>query len=118
MENIRLLDATLALRLGKPLNLDLDLSGYTAASNIRRAEFNRLRALRQSNDLAKLKAALDELSADELVSPELLPETLPSLEAAGLQDEAKLLFRDSLSRKLYRDVLACWLVLMGETCKR
>ena len=107
MENIRLFDTAISLRLGKPLNLDAELSGFTASSNISRAERYKLRAYRQANDLPKLKAALDALSADDLVSPQLVTETLPDLEAAGMQDEATLA-RDYLSHKLYRDVLACW----------
>ena len=107
MENIRLFDTATSLRLGKPVNLDTDLAGFTASFNIHDAERYKLRAYRQANDLSRLKTALNALSADELVSPELVSDTLPALEAAGMQDEAALA-RDYLSRKLYRDVLACW----------
>jgi hypothetical protein len=107
MENIRLFDAETALRLGKPVHLDIDLSGFTASSNVHDAERDKLRAYRQANDLSRLKSTLNGFSADELVSPEMVSETLPALEAAGLQDEATLA-RDYLSRKLYRDVLSCW----------
>ena len=107
MESIRLFDAASALRLGKPMNFDIDLGGYTASSNVSRAERYKLRAYLQANDLPKLKAALDALSADDLVSPQLVNETLPALDAAGMQDEAALA-RDYLTHKLYRDVLECW----------
>jgi len=107
MENIRLFDVSTGLRLGKPLSLDVDLGGFTASGNIHDAERYKLRAYRQANDLSRLKATLNGFSADDLVSPAMISETLPALEAAGMQDEATLA-RDYLGKKLYRDVLSCW----------
>ena len=57
--------------------------------------------------MPKLKDALNNLTADQLVSPELVQETLPALEAVGLNDEATLA-RDSLDKLLYQDVLQAW----------
>jgi tetratricopeptide (TPR) repeat protein/transglutaminase-like putative cysteine protease len=115
-ECIRLFDASTNLRLGKPVNLDVDLGGFTASENIHDAARYKLRAYRQANDQSRLKAVLNSLSADDLVSPSMVSATLPALEAAGLQDEATLA-RDYLSRKLYHDVLSCWFNPTGRSMR-
>jgi hypothetical protein len=107
MENLRMIDVSLALRQGKPINVGTDLSGFTSPLNSSEAERLQINLYLQTRDLPKLKDTLNNLSADQLVSPELVQSTLPALEAVDLKDEAALA-RDTLNKQLYQDVLSAW----------
>jgi hypothetical protein len=111
MENIRMFDTILAFRTGKTINLDSDLTGF-GSDNATLACHLKLRALIQKKDLPKLKSALNGLSADQMVSPMLLSDTVPGLEAVGMQDEAALA-RDTLTKQLHQDVLSVWFTRDG-----
>jgi hypothetical protein len=106
-ENIRMVDVSMALRDGTPVNLATELTGLTSSQNVQEAGRLQVRAYLQAKDWPKLKATLNGLSADQLMSPGLILETLPALEAAGMKDEA-MLARDTLNKKLYQDVLTGW----------
>jgi TolA-binding protein len=112
LENIRLYDAEVALRTGKASDLETNLAGFTGSFNNEQANHLRLRALLQTKDLARLKSALNALSADQMMSPIVLEDTLPALEAAGMKDEAALA-RDTLTKKLHQDVETVWFNLNG-----
>jgi hypothetical protein len=107
MENIRMMDVYLALRQGKPINVGTDLTGFTSPLNTAVAERLEINLYLETKDLARLKDMLNNLTADQLVSPELVSITLPALEAVGLSDEAALA-RDTLNKQLYQEVLSAW----------
>jgi hypothetical protein len=107
MENIRMYDAVVALRTGKAINLDTDLGGFRSAPNISRANHLRIRALLQERDMTKLKSILNGLSADQMMSRQLICEVLPALDATNMTDEASLA-REALAKKLYQDALTVW----------
>lgn len=106
-ENIRMFNTMLALRTNKLLNLDTELTGFTSPFNSARANYFKIRALLQAKNRAKLKEALNALSADQMMSPMILNAALPALEASGMKDEADLA-RDTLNKKLHQDVLGVW----------
>ncbi len=112
-EYIRLLDATLALRLGNPINLEADLSGYSSADNASLANRAKIRAYLQAGNRAKLKTTLSALPADQMMSSMLAEEILPALQAAGMKDEAALT-HDALAHSLYLDVLKTWFAPEGD----
>ena len=107
MENIRMLDAFVALRTGRTVNLNTDLAGFTSELNTSRASQLKIRALLQAKNFPELKDTLNALSADQIMSPGVLNTALPALEAVQMKDEADLA-RDTLARQLHQDVLAVW----------
>jgi transglutaminase-like putative cysteine protease len=113
MENIRMYDLSLALRQGHAINPLSDFAGFTSPINLAAVVRRQIDYYLGQRDLAGLKRVLDNLSADQLVSPQLVQETLPALTAAGLDDEASLA-RDTLQKGLYQDILAAWLKPGGQ----
>jgi hypothetical protein len=103
MDNIRMFDTLLALRTGKPV----ELTGFTSTFNQNWASNLKIRRLLQKKDLPGLKTALNALSADQMMSPMVLYDVLPALDAVGMKDEATLA-RDTLSKKLHDDTLSVW----------
>lgn len=102
-----MLDAFVALRTGRTVNLNTDLAGFTSELNTSRASQLKIRALLQAKNFPELKDTLNALSADQIMSPGVLNTALPALEAVQMKDEADLA-RDTLARQLHQDVLAVW----------
>ena len=106
-ETIRMLDAETELRQGSSLNVESSFAGFTTPANIHLANIYRMRAYLQSKDSIKLKELLDTLPADQIMSPYLLPRSLPALRLTGETDEATLA-QNALMKKLYTNVLEVW----------
>lgn len=104
---IREVDATLALRDGKPIDLDEVLRDQKSALPQAGEVGDRLTAMLQSRDVAGIKRYLGQMSPDALVGPDDLPEKLTALQLAGMNDEADLV-REAVREELYRDVLRSW----------
>ena len=85
----------------------------TALYNAKEADRLKIRALLEIKDVSRLKTALELLSSEQLMSPQVLRDTLPAFEAVGMKDEAALA-RDTLTKSMYQDVLTVWFDLDGD----
>lgn len=106
-EQIRVLNAQVALRDGKTDDIETNLSGMQIAANQYSAICFKIRSYRQSKDWKNLKNLLGTLSADVMMQPYMLHCTLPALESVGMKDEAELA-RETLNQRMYQDILECW----------
>ena len=111
-EQVRMFEAMVALRTAAPFNLDTDLAGFNGAYNSNEANHLKIRALLQGGDAAKLESALNQLSSEQMMTPQVLLEAVPALELAGMKDEAQLA-RDTLTRQLRDEVLGVWFTADG-----
>jgi tetratricopeptide (TPR) repeat protein/transglutaminase-like putative cysteine protease len=104
---VREAETTIALRDGKPVDLDAVYRGQKS-SLVASMEFDhRLVALLQSRDPAAIHRALEAAKADDLLGPYNVPEKLRALRIAGMNDEADLV-REAGLRELYRAALRAW----------
>jgi len=111
-EDIRMFHTVVALRTGQMNNPETELAGFTSELNSAWATHLKIRALLQTRDLARLKATLNDLSADQMISPVVLYAVLPALDAVGMTDEGALV-REILAKKMYQDVLNVWFTRDG-----
>lgn len=104
---IRMVDAWLAIRDGKPVNMDdvmRDQKNIIAQMN---EVQDRLEVLLQQRDPAPIKQYLGQMDANTLASTDELPRKLRALRLCQMNDEADVL-RQSAREQIYRDVLTTW----------
>lgn len=104
---IRMVDAWLAIRDGKPVNMDDVMRDQKNVFAQMDEVQERLEVLLQQRDPAAIRRYFAQMDADTVSAPDELPRKLHAMRLAQMTDEADVI-RQAAREQIYRDVLGAW----------